>query len=134
MDSREAAGVIPSEGFAPRFKSASLIVAMLVVVLGGAGLLIWLDRVNTLREAHLTALRLAKVLGEQTQRTIQAVDIMLTSLGDELQAAPDLPVHDRVFENKMRGLLQASPFIRALFVIGPDGSSPRTPIILSPRG
>jgi two-component system, NtrC family, sensor kinase len=121
MDSREAAGVIPSEGFAPRFKSAILIVVMFVVVLGGAGLLIWLDRVSTLREAHLTALRLAQVLGEQTQRTVQAVNLMLTSLGDELQANPDLPDHDRGFESKMRGLLQASPFLRALFVIGPDG-------------
>ena len=141
MDSREAAGVIPSEGFAPRSRSASLIVAMLVVVLGGAGLLIWLDRVNTLREAHLTTLRLAQVLGEQTQRTIQAVDLMLIGIGDELQAAPDLPEHDPALENKMRGLLQASPFIRALFVIGPDGfitqdtDHPSTPrVSLADRG
>ena len=112
--------MISSEGFVSHFKRATLSVAMLVIVLGGAALLIWLDRANTLREAHATALRLVHVLGEQTQRTVQAVDLMLTGLGDELQAS-DIPEHDPVFEDRMRALLQTSPFIRALFVIGPDG-------------
>jgi signal transduction histidine kinase len=112
-----------------------------VVVLGGAGLLIWLDRVDTLREAHSTVLRLVHLLAEQTQRTVQAVDLMLTGLGDELYAAPDLPEHDSVFEDRMRALLRASPFIRALFVIGPDGfitqdtDHPLTPrVSLADRG
>jgi two-component system, NtrC family, sensor kinase len=126
--------VISSGGIGSRSTSVALSAALVLIVLVGAALLIWLDRVSTLREAHLTALRLVQVLGEQTQRTVQTVDLMLTAVGEELRAAPDLPEHDSDFENRMRGLLQASPFIRALFVIGPDGSSPRTPIILSPRG
>lgn len=97
------------------------VVALLLIVFGGAGLLIRLDRVETVREAHSTALRLVHVLGEQTDRTVQAVDLMLSGLGDALYAAPDLPEHDPVFQDKMRVLLQSSPFIRALFAIGPDG-------------
>jgi signal transduction histidine kinase len=137
---REATEVISSEDLASRFKGAALIVAMLVIVLGGAGLLIWLDRVNTLHEAHATALRLVHVLGEQTQRTIQAVDLILTGIGDELHAS-DLPEHDPVFEDRMRAHLETSPFIRALFVIGPDGfitqdtDHPSTPrVSLADRG
>jgi two-component system, NtrC family, sensor kinase len=137
---REATEVISSEGFASRFEGATLSVAMLVIVLGGAGLLISLARVNTLREAHATALRLVHVLGEQTQRTIQAVDLILTGIGDELHAS-DVPEHDPVFQDRMRAHLETSPFIRALFVIGPDGfitqdtDHPSTPrVSLADRG
>jgi two-component system, NtrC family, sensor kinase len=112
--------VMPSENFPSRLGGLALSVAMLVIVAGGAGLLVWLDRVNTLREAHATALRLVRVLDEQTQRTVQAVDLMLTGLGSELAAA-DLPDHAADFEDRMRAHLQTAPFIRALFAIGPDG-------------
>ena len=95
--------------------------AALVIMLAGAGLLIRLDRVSTLREAHSTVLRLALVLAEQTERTVQTIDLILTRLGDDLYAAADFPEHDPVFEDRMRALLQSLPFIRALFVIGPDG-------------
>jgi signal transduction histidine kinase len=98
-----------------------VVVPVLVVVLGGASLWIWLDRVNTLREAHSTLLRLVHVLSEQTARTVQAVDLMLTGLGDELYAASGLPDHDPVFQDRMQTLVRSSPFIRALFVVGPDG-------------
>lgn len=109
-----------SDGFASRFTGITLGAAMLVVILGGAGLLIWLDRVNTVREAHAIALRLVRALGEQTERTVQAVDLMLTGLADELSAS-ELPDNDPEFQDKMRAHLRSAPFIRALYVVGPDG-------------
>jgi two-component system, NtrC family, sensor kinase len=96
-------------------------VALLVIVLGGAGLWIWLDRVNTLREAHLTTLRLVHVLSEQTERTVQAVDLMLAGLADTLTSTPDLPKHDPAFQDKMWALERSSAFVRGLYVTGPDG-------------
>jgi signal transduction histidine kinase len=107
--------------FASRLGGTTLGVGVIVLVLGGAGLWIWLDRVDSLREAHSTALRLVHVLGEQTERTVQTVDLILTGLADTLGSAPDLPDHDPAFQDKMRALLHPSPFIRALFVVGPDG-------------
>ena len=59
---------------------------------------------------------------EQTERTVQAVDLMLAGLAESLAAAPGVPEHDAAFQDKMRTLVQSSPFIRALFVVGPDGS------------
>ena len=97
------------------------LVAVLVIVLGGAGLWIWIDRGTTLREAHLTTLRLVHVLNEQTKRTVQTADIILTGIADTLASTPDLPKHDPTFQDKMRALVQSSPFIRGLYVTGADG-------------
>src|SRR5690606_17545664 len=100
--------------------AGTLSIVVVVVVLGGAGLLIWLDRINTLREAHASTLRLSRLLGEQTERTVQAVDLMLASLAESL-AVPGIPENDPAFRDRLKALLAASPFGRALFAIGPDG-------------
>ena len=113
--------MISSGGNASRFGGTALCVVVVVIVLGGAGLLIWLDRVDTLRDAHSSALRLSHLLSEQTERTVQAVDLMLAGLAESLAAAPGVPEHDAAFQDRSRALLSASPFVRALFVIGPDG-------------
>ena len=106
-------------GIAARLGGVTLSLA--VVVLGGAGLFIWLDWVHTLRDAHANALRLVHVLNEQTERTVQAADLILTGLAETLKATPELSKHDPAFRDKMRALVQSSPFIRGLYVTGPDG-------------
>ena len=120
-------------GLSTRVLGIALCVAMLVILLGGTALWVWLDRVEALREAHSTALRLVHVLAEQTERTLQSVDLMLAGLADTLASTPDLPRYDPALQGKMQVLVQSSPFIRALFVLGADGSLthdtnyPRTP-------
>ena len=106
-------------GLAARLGGVTLSLA--VVVLGGACLFIWLDWIHTLRDAHANALRLVHVLNEQTERTVQAADLILTGLAETLKATPELSKHDPAFRDKMRALVQSSPFIRGLYVTGPDG-------------
>src|SRR5690606_19600848 len=118
---REAGGVKFWGGIGSRVGVATLCVAVVVIVLGGTGLLIWLDWIRTLHEAHSDALRLSKLLSEQTERTVQAVDVMLEGLADSL-AEPGIPAHDPAVEDRMRALLAGSPFVRSLFAVGPDGA------------
>lgn len=113
--------MIFSRGIGSRLGLATLCVAVVAIVLGGAGLLIWLDRISTLHAAHSSAQRLSQLLSEQTERTVQAVDLMLVGIMESLAASRGLPEHDPALQHRLEDLLSASPFVRALYIIGPDG-------------
>ena len=87
----------------------------------GAALWLWQDRTRTLEEGDRLARTLAQVLQEQTSRTVQAVDLTLTGIIEALHLSPPLADHDPSFEEALRRRLATLPYIRALFVIGPDG-------------
>jgi two-component system NtrC family sensor kinase len=62
-----------------------------------------------------------RLLAEQTERTIQAIDFTLIGMRDALQVAPNLASDDPAYRAAMIERLKALPDVRALFVIGPDG-------------
>jgi two-component sensor histidine kinase len=109
---------------------ATLIIAMIAIVVG---LRIWHDRTRTLDEGRREARNLAQVLEEQASRTIQAVDFTLISIIDLMRLTPSIAEHDPEFEETLRHKLTMLPYVRALFVIGPDGfitqdtDHPKTP-------
>jgi two-component system, NtrC family, sensor kinase len=73
------------------------------------------------RRGEEDARNLVHVLAEQTERTFQAVDFTLMGLRDALVAAPDMPDNDMRFRDSMKERLKTLPYVRALYVIGPDG-------------
>ncbi|MBB3020948.1 signal transduction histidine kinase [Microvirga lupini] len=73
------------------------------------------------RRGEEDARNLAHVLAEQTDRTFQAVDFTLLGIRDALKAAPGMTDNDVHFQNSLRERLAALPYVRALYVIGPDG-------------
>lgn len=64
---------------------------------------------------------LAHVLAEQTTRSIQAADLILEGIAERLEVSPAMSDHDRAFEQAMRDKLAGLSYVRAIFVIGPDG-------------
>ncbi len=111
-----------------------------LVITAGLGLRLWHDRSLTLEQGEQVASNLAKVLEEQTRGTIQAVDLTLAGIVDAMHLAPAQNDHDPNFERALRRKKAALPYIRALFVVGPDGfitqdTDPDTPrVSLADRG
>jgi len=70
---------------------------------------------------YRTGSNLAHVLAEQTTGSIQAIDLILESIAERLEVSPAMPDHDPIFEQAMRDKLAGLPYVRAIFVIGPDG-------------
>lgn len=73
------------------------------------------------RRGEEDARNLVHVLAEQTERTFQAVDLTLLGIRDALNAAPSMPDNDVRFRESLTERLKALPYVRALYVIGPDG-------------
>jgi hypothetical protein len=96
--------------------------ALLVI---GILLLVALELRQTYSEAarrgEEDARNLVHVLAEQTERTFQAVDLTLLGVRDALAAAPGMPDNDVRFRDALKERLAALPYVRALYVIGPDG-------------
>src|ERR671914_421834 len=87
----------------------------------GAALWLWQERARALEEGDRSARTLAHVLEEQTSRTVQAVDLTLMGIVEVLGLSPKLAKHDPSFQEALLRRLDALPYVRALFVIGPDG-------------
>lgn len=92
-----------------------------ILVLLGVALWLWQDRARILADGERVANNLVMVLQEQTGRTFQAVDLTLAGIVDALRLAPPLRDHDPAFEQALRHRRDMLPYVRALFVIGPDG-------------
>jgi signal transduction histidine kinase len=104
--------------------------------LAALGVVAWL-----LYEAYAVALErgerataaLAAVVEQQTARTFQAIGLTLGAVGDAHQLKPRPRKNDREFQQMMMRRLADLPFVRALFIIAPDGwiihdtDYPRTP-------
>ena len=63
----------------------------------------------------------AAVVEQQTGRTFQAIRLTVGAVGDFHQLRPRPPEHDPEFQQMMVRRLADIPFVRAIFVIGPDG-------------
>jgi signal transduction histidine kinase len=61
------------------------------------------------------------LLAEQTERTIQAIDFTLIGIRDALRVAPNLAPGDAAFRSTMTHRLKRLPYVRTLYVVGPDG-------------
>src|SRR5262245_62048676 len=64
---------------------------------------------------------LVRLVAEQTERTIQGIDLTLIGIRDALKVAPDLPPHDPAFRAALQERLKVLPYVLSLCVIGPDG-------------
>jgi signal transduction histidine kinase len=62
-----------------------------------------------------------KLLAEQTESIIQAIDLTLIGMRTALQLAPGLAPNDPAYRAAMIERLKSLPYVRALFVIGADG-------------
>lgn len=102
-------------------RSGILVCLLLVCITGFAVLELRHTRHQAVAQAERTAATLAHVIAEQTARTVQAVDLTLIALRDAVTVAPGLSADDAQFRQTMRQRLADMPYVRALFVIGPDG-------------
>jgi signal transduction histidine kinase len=82
---------------------------------------VWRSRHQATETAEWSVSSLVSLLAEQTERTIQAMDLTLIGMRDALQVAPGLPANDPAYRGAMLRQLKRLPYVRALFVIGPDG-------------
>ncbi|HEY8368731.1 MAG TPA: cache domain-containing protein, partial [Thermodesulfobacteriota bacterium] len=101
------------------FVAPAAILAAGIVALAATDL--WRSREAALAEGERRAEGLVHVLAEQTLRSLQAVDLTLQGIAQTLELTPGRPKHSPEFEEAMRARLPSLPYVRALFVIGPDG-------------
>ena len=95
--------------------------ATMLVIVAAAGVWLWTDRVRTIEAGERSVSALVRVLEEQTARSFEAVDLTLLGMIDAMRLNPSLPAHDARFEELMRQRQRLLPYVRALYVIGPDG-------------
>ncbi|RDI60782.1 hybrid sensor histidine kinase/response regulator [Microvirga subterranea] len=117
----------------------ALALALGIVFLGSLELVRSYHEAGALGEE--AAQNLVHVLAEQTERTFQAVDFTLIGMRDALSMHQDTSENDPAFRQALKERLEVLPFVRALFVIGPDGfithdtdypSTPRVSLADSP--
>ncbi|MCG2593617.1 ATP-binding protein [Ramlibacter sp. XY19] len=101
---------------------------------------VWHERTTAIARARLAAAATTALMEAQTASTLQVVDLVLQEVAGHLAAEP-LPRHDAELRALMQARLKDMPYVRALFVIGPDGfilhdtDYPKTPnVSLADRG
>jgi two-component system NtrC family sensor kinase len=101
--------------------------AVIVLSLVAAGRRVALER------GERSSAAFAAVVEQQTVRTFQAVQLTLAAVADAHQLTVRPAKNDPGFQQMMSRRLKDLPFVRALFIIGPDGwiihdtDYPRTP-------
>jgi sensor domain CHASE-containing protein len=89
---------------------------------------------NALSRAERSAAAMAQVMEEHTARTFQSVALTLAGIGDAWRLSRP-GVNDARFRQLLRERLEDLPYVRAIFVIGPDGrivhdsDHPNTPAV-----
>jgi signal transduction histidine kinase len=86
-----------------------------------AALEVWHSFGQATRNAERSATSLVRLLAEESERTIQAIDFTLIGMRDALLVAPNLPPYDPAFHAALKERLKPLPYVRGLFVVGPDG-------------
>lgn len=92
-----------------------------VVLIGFLGYALRLSYEHVWDAARARTAGLARVLDEETKRSVQAVDLSLVNLAGYLRRHPETAPYDGVFADMMAAQLRNLPYVRALFVVGPDG-------------
>lgn len=95
-----------------------LLVAGILSFLGIEG---WRSYRAAYRGAEQNIQNLVRVLSEQTERTVQSIDLSLQGVVADLASGPELADNDTRFLAELRKRTSSLPYVRALFVIGPDG-------------
>ena len=111
---------VGSRALRPSLLSVLALALALGIMLVGA-LELWQSHEDARRRGEETVRNLVHVLAEQTERTFQAVDLTLQGVNDVLTMHPDFPDNDPGFRETLKLRLETLPYVRALFVIGPDG-------------
>src|SRR5262249_34881307 len=96
-----------------------LVLALAIGLL--AGVEGWRSYHQAISAAERQAESFTRLLAEQAERSIQAIDLTLIGLSDTLHVAPALLPNDAAFRETMKNRLQHLPYVRAMFVVGPDG-------------
>lgn len=96
------------------------VVSLWLLLLALAALLLWNERRGEIDEAKLRGAATTALLQAHTTTTFRAVDNVLAEVAKALERE-SLPRHDERFRLEMRGRLASMPYLRALYVIGPDG-------------
>jgi diguanylate cyclase (GGDEF)-like protein/PAS domain S-box-containing protein len=111
--------------------AGTVIVALIAVVT----LMLWSGRTGYVRSAQISTHNLARVLQEQTVRTIQAVDATLASFTTLWE---EVPATQRLSTPEMHRLLReqalASEYIRSLYVLDTRGTMIHDSEAPRPRG
>lgn len=98
--------------------AAILLIAAILVL---AGVFLYQTRRGEIANARATAANLVQLLKEQTQAVFLTSDLTLRSIKARLENGPPLPPDDPDFRVLLRDLTAELPYVRALFVVGPDG-------------
>ena len=91
-------------------------------------------RRGAIARGERAALAAAHVMEENTARTFQAVSVTLSALADTWQLTRP-PRNDPAFQSLLQQRLEDLPYVRALFIVGPDGfivhdtDYPKTPAV-----
>jgi len=86
-----------------------------------AGGEIWRSYRQATSAAERSVAGLVRLLAEQTERTIQAIDFTLIGMRDAIIVAPNLTTSDPAYKAALKERLESLPYVRSLFVVGPDG-------------
>lgn len=81
---------------------------------------LWREREQAIDHAKQSAAATVALLEQHTSTTFRAVELSLDDISNRLGGA-QLPRHDASMRESMRAPLRGMPYVRALFVIGPDG-------------
>ena len=104
----------------PMHYVGQLVAFALFIGLLGAGE-IWRSHQHATSNAERSIAGLVGLLAEQKERTIQAIDFTLIGMRDLLQLAPNLTPNDPAYRAALQERLKSIPYVRSLFVVGPDG-------------
>ena len=85
-----------------------------------AAVTLWRERDQRVAGARRASAALVQVMEAHTARTFQTVDLMLAGIADTLNLG-GIPRNDSRFRATMRARLVEVPYVRAIFVVGPDG-------------
>jgi len=91
------------------------------LVAGFIGFEVWRSYEAALASSRQRAESLVHVLDEQTRGAVRAVDLSLLGIVHALRLVPQTPSHDPIFTQMLRSRVAELPYVRALFVVGPDG-------------
>jgi two-component system, NtrC family, sensor kinase len=83
---------------------------------------VWRSHRQATSAAERSIVGLVRLIAEQSERTIQAIDLTLIGIRDGLQLAPSLPPNDAAFGAALKERLKSLPYVYSLCVIGPDGT------------
>jgi diguanylate cyclase (GGDEF)-like protein len=123
QESYSGTDAAPVEDRRVRIIVASAIIILVAVVLANAIYTIAYQREQILADTELTAENMARVIEEQTQGDLNAVDVTLGSVARAMQF---LPNRQKLRDSDINVLLRANvhnlPFVRAIWVLDVNGN------------